>query len=374
MQDRSSRAVLQRLIPILTLLTLAAVSGHAQTQDDPPPPKIASVPVEKSRVFYVMDSASLVRGFDTNDAVVQRMVDALVMATAGRPTITEAWHAFVHPTDIVGIKVSTSQGTMGGTKLAVVRAIAKGLQKAGISPDRILVWDKNRDDLEAAGYLQETKDFAVRWIDPADGYDRQAMITAPVLGRLIWGDSRFGQREGNRLEDKLSMGDQLSSTSYFASILSREVTKVINVPSLSDSFLTGIHGAIANMTLSNVDNWRRFTRAPNFGDPFLAEIYADPTVRDKVALTILDGLALQFAGGPFPNPNFVRQSFAIFASQDAVAIDATALRMIEEYRVAYKLPRITKVAAHIESAAVLGLGRANEEEIQTIRVGMEGVR
>lgn len=363
-----------RLISLFLTLAAIAQTVRAQMAEDPPPPPIAAAPIEKSRVFYVMDSNALIRGFDTNDAVVQRMVDALVMATAGRPTITEAWHAFVHPTDIVGIKISTSQGTMGGTKLAVVRAIAKGLQKAGISPDRILVWDKNRDDLEAAGYLKESKDFTVRWIDPADGYDRQAMITAPVLGRLIWGDSRFGQREGNRLEDKLSMGDQLSSTSYFANILSREVTKVINVPSLSDSFLTGIHGAIANMTLSNVDNWRRFTRAPNFGDPFLAEIYADPIVRDKTVLTILDGLALQFAGGPFPNPNFVRQSFALFASQDPVAIDATALRLIEEYRVAYKLPRLTQVANHIESAALMGLGRSNEDEIQTLRVGMEGVR
>jgi uncharacterized protein (DUF362 family) len=362
------------MLLILTLLAMACLPVRAQSADDPPPPPIAAAPVEKSRVFYVMDSNSLVRGVETNDAVVQRMVDALVMAAAGRPTLTEAWHAFVHPTDIVGIKVSTSQGSMGGTKVAVVRAIAEGLQKAGISPDRILVWDKNRDDMEAAGFLKETKDFTVRWIDPADGYDKQAMITAPVLGRLIWGDSRFGQREGNRLQDKLSMGDQLSSTSYFASILSKEVTKVINVPSLSDSFLTGIHGAIANMTLSNVDNWRRFTRAPNFGDPFLAEIYADPIVRDKTVLTILDGLALQFAGGPLPNPNFVRQSFAIFASQDPVAIDATALRLIEEYRVAYKLPRLTKVANHIESAALMGLGRSNEDEIETLRVGMEGVR
>lgn len=321
-----------------------------------------------------MDSTSLIRGMEPNEAVVQRMVDSLVMATAGRPNIVEAWHAFVHPTDVVGIKVSAAQGGMGGTRFAVVRAIARGLRRAGISPDRILVWDKNQDDLEAAGFFREQSDFSVRWIDPATGYDRNAMITAPVLGRLIWGDSRFGERDGSRLEDRLSMGEQLSSTSYFSAILSKEVTKVINVPSLSDSFLTGLNGAIANMTLWNVDNWRRFTRAPNFGDPFLAEIYADPIVRDKVSLTILDALGLQFAGGPFPHPNFVRQNFSLFASQDPVAIDGTALRLIEEYRLAYKLPPITKVAAHVESAAIMGLGQGEEDQIDLIRIGMEGVR
>jgi hypothetical protein len=118
-----------------------------------------------------------------------------------------------------------------------------------------------------------------------------------------------------------------------------------------------------------VDNWRRFVKDPYFGNPYLAEIYADPMVRDKVVLTIMDALDVQFAGGPFPNPNFTRPYGTIFASRDPVAIDATAMRVIDEYRVANKLPQVAPVAGHVESAASMGLGNFDEDSIEQVRVG-----
>jgi uncharacterized protein (DUF362 family) len=167
----------------------------------------------------------------------------------------------------------------------------------------------------------------------------------------------------------LSSGVQLSSTSYYAAVLSQKVTKVINLPSMCDSFMCGLNGALANMTLWNVDNWRRFIQEPAFGNPYVAEIYADPTVRDKVVLTIMDALAVQFAGGPFPNPNFTRQYFTILASRDPVAVDATAMRLIDGYRLANKLPPIAPVAGHVETAASMGLGNASANVIDEVRVG-----
>jgi uncharacterized protein (DUF362 family) len=302
------------------------------------------------------------------------MVDALVAGVTGKPSRREAWASLVKPSDVVGIKVAAAPGAVTGTHPAVVRAIARGLRAAGVPADRIIVWDRNREDLAAAGYGTAAAEYRLRWVDPASGYNREAMLSAPVLGRLIWGDSKFGERSGTRLVDVLSNGDQLSSTSYYATVLSKEVTKVINVPSLMDSFMSGVNGAIANMTLWNVDNWRRFVREPDFGDPYLAEIYADPMVHDKVVLTILDALTLQFAGGPFPNPNFSRPYHSIFASRDPVALDATALALLEEYRAANKLPKLAPLAGHIDSAARMGLGNSDPARIETIRVGIENLR
>ncbi|MCX6974041.1 MAG: hypothetical protein NTZ94_07000, partial [Verrucomicrobia bacterium] len=168
--------------------------------------------------------------------------------------------------------------------------IANGLIAAGVPPSNIIVWDRNLEDLLAAGFSRESHLYQLRWVDPVTGYDRKSQVTAPVLGRLIWGDSGFGNRTSTRMEDILSSGEQLSSSSYFSKVLSKDVTKVINVPALSDSFLTGVNGALANMTLPNLDNWRRFTRDPAFGDPYLAEIYADEMISGKVVLTILDAL------------------------------------------------------------------------------------
>ena len=322
----------------------------------------------KSVVFFAADPNSLPTGFRADEAVVRGMVDSLVRAVTRQPTALAAWGSLVEPEDVVGIKVAAAPGDVSGTHVEVVRAVSRGLQSAGVSPRNIIVWDRNEEDLVNAGFSKNSPDYQLRWTDPTDGYDAEAPITAPVLGKLIWGDSRFGKREGMRMEDLLSSGDQLSSTSYFARVLTKDVTKVINIPSLCDSFMTGINGAIANVTLWNVDNWRRFIKPPTYGDPYLAEIYIDPRVREKVVLTLLDGLTLQFAGGPVPNPNFVRPNYTIYASADPVALDATALRTLEEYRDGNKLPPIGAMAGHVESAGAMGLGRYYESEIELVRV------
>jgi len=354
--------VIRRLA--LIVLCLCPLALIAQIDDVP----VARAIPAKSIVYFDSESRA-VSGTAINPAVVQTMIDDLVTAVARKPTPAAAWATFVSPKDIVGIKVAASPGVQGGTHVEVVRAIARGLQAAGVPPDHIIVWDRNREDLLAAGYSERDPNFRLQWIDPTTGYDRDATLTAPVLGKLIWGDSKFGDRKSMRFEDLLGNGDQLSSTSYYALVLSKKVTKVINVPSLCDSFMSGINGALANMTLWNVDNWRRFVKDPYFGNPYLAEIYADAMVHDKVVLTIMDALDVQFAGGPFPNPNFTRPYGTIFASRDPVAIDATAMRVIDEYRVANKLPQVAPVAGHVESAASMGLGNFDEDSIEQVRVG-----
>jgi len=325
--------------------------------------------VEKSRVFYAMETSSLGQHRTPNPAVVARMVDNLVCAVTGRPNPAGAWASLVKPTERVGIKVSASGGAVSGTHPAVVKAIAEGLISAGIPPTNIIVWDRNLEDLLAAGYSKNDPLYRLRWVDTSTGYDKKSQVTAPVIGRLIWGDSAFGNRTGSRIEDILIGGEQLSSTSYHAKILSQEVDKVINVPSLTDSFLTGVNGALANMTLPNLDNWRRFTRAPDFGDPYLAEIYADAMIHGKVVLTILDALVLQYAGGPFPNPGFLTEHQSIFAGRDPVAIDATAVRLLNENRVPSKLPPLDKMTLWLQSASAINLGKNREEDIDLIRVG-----
>jgi uncharacterized protein (DUF362 family) len=324
---------------------------------------------EQAEVFYAMETSSLGQRRIPNPAVVRRMVNNLVCAVTGKPTPEAAWASLVKPSERVGIKVAASGGAVSGTHPAVVKAIASGLASAGVPPSNIIVWDRNLDDLLAAGYSKNDPLYRLRWVATATGYDKASQVTAPVIGRLIYGDSSFGDRKGSRMEDLLSGGDQLSSTSYYAKVLSQEVDKVINVPSLTDSFLTGVNGALANMTLPNLDNWRRFTRSPDFGDPYLAEIYADAMIHGKVVLTILDALVLQYAGGPFPNPGFLIDHHTIFVSRDPVAIDATALRLLNENRTPSRLPSLDKMTLWLESASAIQLGKNREEDIDLIHVG-----
>lgn len=341
---------------ILFLVWLIAVPTGAQQ-------------TEKAKVFYAMETSSLVQRRTPNPDVVRRMVDNLVCATTGKPNPAAAWASLVKASDRVGIKVAASGGAVSGTHPAVVKAIASGLLSAGVQPSNIIVWDRNLNDLLATGYSRNDPLYRLRWVDTATGYDKKSQVTAPVIGRLIYGDSAFGDRTGSRMEDILSGGEQLSSTSFYAKVLSQEVDKVINVPSLTDSFLTGVNGALANMTLPNLDNWRRFTRSPDFGDPYLAEIYADAMIHGKVVLTILDALVLQYAGGPFPNPGFLVDHYSIFMSKDPVAIDATAARLLNENRMPSRLPSLDKMTLWLQSASAIDLGKHREEDIDLIRIG-----
>lgn len=297
------------------------------------------------------------------------MMNNLIMQLTGKTTVAAAWQSLVGSKDRVGIKVAASGGPVSGTNPELVDAIVAGLAEAGIPPSHIIVWDRNLQDLVAAGYRRDGLRYQLRWVDPATGYDPKAQVSAPVLGKLIWGDSGFGNKSGSRFTDVLGVGDQLSSKSCYSNVLSKEVTKVINVPSLTDSFLTGVNGALANMVLPNLDNWRRFTKPPSFGDPYLAEIYADGIIKDKVILTVMDGLVLQYAGGPFANPGFLVDHFTIYASKDPVAIDSIAVRLLDEARSPSKLPGLAPLTTWLESARAAGLGNNKEEQTDLVRVG-----
>ena len=344
----------------------------AQESESPAMPSKTSPAAAKSIVYHASDIRAIGAGRRANDPVVRRMVDALVCAVTNCQDPASAWASLVKKNDIVGIKVAASGGVVSGTNPAVVNAIVDGLAARGIPGKRIIVWDRNLSDLLASGYIRDGSRYQLRWVDPRTGYDRQSAVSAPVIGKLIWGDSGFGKIPGGgRFADLANPEHQLSNQSYYATVLTKEVTKVINVPSLADSFLTGVNGALANMTLPNLDNWRRFTKPPAYGDPFLAEIYADAVIRDKVVLTILDGLVMQYAGGPFPNPGFLVDHSTLYASKDPVAIDATALRLLEEARKPSRLPPIAPMAAWLESAATIGLGHCKETEIDLVRVGAD---
>jgi hypothetical protein len=59
---------------------------------------------------------------------------------------------------------------------------------------QVIVWDRSAANLRAAGFDAQSLGCEVRGIEPARGYDRQAMLSAPVLGKLIWGDLLFSEK------------------------------------------------------------------------------------------------------------------------------------------------------------------------------------
>lgn len=311
----------------------------------------------RADVFLAQYPAEVRRGrFEAE--VIRRMVDGLVMHAARQPDVAAAWRIFVRPDDRVGIKVSASGAPVSSTHPAVIAAVAEGLVAAGVAPERIVIWDRKWDDLRRARYGALGRRYTVVSTDRVGGYDAEGFITAAVMGKLIAGDRGF---------DPAGAAEQMSSKSHISSVLLR-VNKVIHIPALTDHLSSGLNGALSGMVLDNVDNWRRLARAPHFGDPFLAEAYADPRIGGRVVLTILDALRPQYAGGPFPEPQYVLNHGALYASRDPVAIDAIGLQLLDRFREEGGLPLLSKNVGWVKSAGQIGLGTAERDRIRVIPV------
>jgi uncharacterized protein (DUF362 family) len=128
------------------------------------------------------------------------------------------------------------------------------------------------------------------------------------------------------------------------------------------------------MTLGALDNWRRFGGGEGYGDSALADVYGSEWLGKKVVLTIMDGMVLQYAGGPYPSPGNCVTYSTLFASKDPVAIDATALRLLDEQRVVSRMPKASLDGGHVAEAESRGLGNADEKMILLRRVGIRPAR
>lgn len=294
------------------------------------------------------------------------MVNQLVCAVTQKPEVASAWRSLIAPNDRVGIKISAAGGELFTTHRDIVDAIVAGLVAAGQVRANIIVWDKSLGGIKEAGYTGG-EGYQLKSIPPRDGYDAKAVVSAPFLGNLIWGDFEY---VGNRGQvPLLSETENTSSVSHLASIVAHDVTKIINVPVLSASERNGIAGCLYNVTIPNIDNWRRFGVPPDFGASGIPEIYADPQIEKKVVFNLMDGLLAQYAGGPQSQPGYAFPFATLYASKDPVAIDSIVLRQLEEWRKKGKLPSIHRRGAHVAVAEQFGLGNANPARIQIRDVG-----
>src|SRR6266446_1180413 len=339
----------------LVLFCALIRSVLAQTPQPSPTP---------SNVYAVHDPASI-KDYKTNPRVVHEMVNRLVLAATGQSDVAKAWASLVSPNDRIGIKISAAGGELFTTHHDVVNAIVDGLVAAGHPRNTIIVWDRSLGGIKEAGYRAGIDGYQLQTITPHDGYDAKAVLTAPFMGQLIWGDLDYLGDARKMLSDI----ENTSNVSHFSKILSSEVTKILNVPVMSVSETNGIAGCIYNMTIPNIDNWRRFAQGPRFGTESLAEIYANPLIAKKVVFNLMDGLIAQYAGGPQSQPNYATHHATLYASKDPVALDAMALKLLEESRKRGSLRPVGSVAAYIDVASQLGLGNSATNRIEVRNIG-----
>ena len=336
---------------VIGLGTLLAARGMAE-----PPSMAPSEPSRKSRVVLVQNEQA-VRLFEAEPKTVRAMLERGIRALTSESDVGAAWRHYVQPGDVVGIKIATHAGPLLATHHPLVETILSGLEQAGIPPENIIIWDRFASEMKASGYILVDQPGAVKYLatTPEAGSDENVFYKSGLVGKPLWGD--FDVRRVT-----------ISDRSYFSRIVTQRITKLINVPVLTDHRDAGLSGCLFNLAIGSTDNTRRFAASPWFYDPAVAEICAMEPLRSKTVLHILDALVAQYAGGPNVQPRFAWHFGALYLSTDPVAIDTLALADIEAQRAAHGLQAIRTRARHIASAAELELGTNRREEIELLKL------
>jgi len=109
-------------------------------------------PGTKSRVVVAHDELLRGTGATVDSRRMLALLDRAMQALTGRDQPAEAWRKLARPGEMVSLKVNTLGGRGISTNVHLVAAICERLQEAGIKASDIVVWDRDSNELERAGF------------------------------------------------------------------------------------------------------------------------------------------------------------------------------------------------------------------------------
>lgn len=291
------------------------------------------------------------------------MVDRGITNLTGKATVTAAWLSLVATNDVVGIKVYSAPGPNSGTRPAVAAAVVEDLISAGLPPTNIIIWDKRTVDLRLAGFYDFESRFGIRVMGSIEaGYDDKTYYEAALLGPMTWTDVEFGQK-----------GPGMGRKSYVSRLVSRHITKIINITPMMHHNTAGIYGCLYSLTMASVDNTLRFENNAAELDKAVPEIYALPVFGDKVAgervvLSIVDALICQYEGQQQGLLHYSTVLNQLRFSHDPVALDTLSFQEISHQRDLAGAPPMSTNTDMLGNASLLEIGVSDTNRIDVTKL------
>ena len=291
----------------------------------------------RSRVVIARD-AKIRSGLGFDSTRLAQLLDRALQAAFNCDSPLEAWKKVVRPGEVVGLKVNCLGGRGNATHPELVEAIAERLRQAGIT--EMVIWDRQNSDLERARFK----------------------IAEHGSGLRCFGNDVMG------FEEELATFGQAGS--LLCQTLTRVCDAVINLPVLKDHGIAGVTLALKSM-FGAVHNPNKYHS--NAGDPYVADVYALPSIRQKVRLHICDGLNAQYDGGPSYMPQWMWPFNGLLVSRDPVALDYLGWKIIEKKRAEVGAPSLRqqkREPAYIVTAADVEhrLGTCDPKRIDQVEV------
>lgn len=295
-----------------TLTTLGVALGLVS------PEVLSSQEIKKERVVLVRDKDVQDQDLKVDKDILSRMFDSGMSNLGKEDDPLKVWKKLFNSKDRVGIKISMM---MTPTHRELVELIVANLLKAGVEDKNISVWDRDNIGIGSAEMHSRGKSL---------GYDKD----------------------------------------HFSNVI-KQSTALINVPGMKSHWLAGAAFSIKNWAgaVDNAVEYHTDDCCSSFG-----AIVANPEIKSKCRLVILDGLRPLFNGGPQVDPKYLWNYNALILGFDHVAVDTVALKIIQNKRDEYKKEKwiLNPPPLHITLADTrYKAGTSDLNKIELIKSGWE---
>lgn len=272
----------------------------------------------------------------------------------------------------VGLKLYTNSGGGLATPIALTEAVCLALEKRGFKRADILLVDQQEKRLRESGYLPiipdgkklEFRGSPVLALDTGKYFDTKPdspwTYPSPLPSKdIVPGPDDFSF-EPNRLE----------RVSLLPLPLLFDVDFWINLPVACDNGALGVAGALANATLYNVGNARRFWDTPANAQKAVVEIAAIPEIKEKLEFTIMPLERYQVVGGPKFDAAFIVSEKRLWLSANPVILDYLMWKRFNEARVKLKFDPIDPEPGMFVTAnsGDIRLGSCRPSELRLVEV------
>lgn len=256
-------------------------------------------------------------------------------ASVGAASGVEAAAALFSPRDTVGIKVNCLAGKILSPRVELVEALVDLIAEAGVDRRRIIVFERSDRELRRAGFTIRNQGPPYRCTGTNNDYDREPS-TSGAIG------------------------------SCFARMVSTTCSALVSFGVVKDHDLAGVSAGMKNWygVIHNPNKYHQ-----NGCDPYITDVARHPYIRNKLRLTVLDGVIAQCHGGPAYRQSGIFELGKVAASSDPVAADLWAWREIEAERARRGMPTLEAAGRPVRflaTSAKAGLGVDDPERLKLV--------
>jgi uncharacterized protein (DUF362 family) len=276
--------------------------------------------------------------FITDPKAIREMYQKGLISMTGQKNSTDALHVLFKDKDRIGIKINTIGGRSISTAPTTSLSLAQLFTDNEWDANNILIWDRTNRELKEAGYG----------------------LNMNQKGIKVYGTDSNSVGYTKNLTAYLNIG------SLFSTIQSNTITASVSLAVLKDHGLAGVTAGMKNY-FGAIHNPNKYH--DNNCDPFIAELFGTPVIRNKHKISILDALKIQYHRGPSSHPKWAKNYGALIFSRDPVAADTVGWQIINQLRKEKGLPSLEeeeRFPQYLFTAEKMDLGTSNLKNINII--------